>query len=522
MVIEEKGLTWGQKYFWDSYLKLALEDQWTKNSMMDIPVPEDTSVERVLACLKVLIRRHEGLRTHYGVDGTGSPVQKVRSEFTIPLKVEVVGSREEAVAFSGRLCREGFRITEEPPVRAGVVVDSRLPDRARRLFLVLHHIVADWFAQGIVRSEVEWLLGGGPEGALALPVQPRDLMEYESSQVGLRKRDRSTEYWRSLIPTFPRTAFPVPAVVVEPGTAMEAVFASSEMTRSCRRVSRTQGVSVPACLLACYALALSAYVGNDHVGIAVSSANRHRRAGLSALANMMQSLPVRLDVRGTHNFSDLLHRARECETQVLRYGLFDPDHAADATRDVLERRGLDLDAIPGFNCLSHGGGRPSQGSAPFEEHTITRLGGRLRHVLQMRCRSDAGILRTSLRYNAEVLPGEDVEAFLRGMARILTVYERSPEVGLEELIDLAGLPVLSRGPGWFRSEGCWVSTAQTEEMIQRIPEITKASVREEGGLVQALVSTSEPVPEERFRRLLHAQVRNHPASVVPDRFSFCE
>ena len=124
-------------------------------------------VKALTDSLKVIVERHEILRTNYGIK-EGAPVQVIHSAAPFSLEPEDIptaGDREKHLATL--LEREGsrpFDLASEPVIRARLF---RLAAEDHVLFLDIHHIACDEWSMAVLFQELAELYGKLSRGELA-------------------------------------------------------------------------------------------------------------------------------------------------------------------------------------------------------------------------------------------------------------------------------------------------------------------------------------------------------------------
>mmetsp|Transcript_27547 Transcript_27547/g.86874 ORF Transcript_27547/g.86874 Transcript_27547/m.86874 type:complete len:536 (+) Transcript_27547:1-1608(+) len=172
-VSQNKSTTYPLSFGQEQMLRVqtVAPDCTAYNASASVWIAGGVSPERVRACLQAVLARHEvftGLAQH------SPPGFRVLA--TVPA-VTVVRVPDEAAALArlGEVGRAPFRLTEEPSVRAEVLV---APSGLVLVLLWLHHMNFDILSQGILHGELlallssrESTLGRAAARLPALPVQ---------------------------------------------------------------------------------------------------------------------------------------------------------------------------------------------------------------------------------------------------------------------------------------------------------------------------------------------------------------
>ncbi|HJX29408.1 MAG TPA: condensation domain-containing protein, partial [Thermoanaerobaculia bacterium] len=174
--------------------------------LYNVPAPlraEGPLDVRVLAlCLDEIVRRHETLRTVFGVRD-GSPVQVIRPATLFELPVvdltALPESRREALglALAGEEGGRPFDLARDAQLRATLL---RLAEGDHIIALTLHHIVCDSWSISILIREVMALYAafaqGRPSPLPELPVQYADYAVWQRSWLQGAILEAEIAFWR--------------------------------------------------------------------------------------------------------------------------------------------------------------------------------------------------------------------------------------------------------------------------------------------------------------------------------------
>lgn len=212
--------------------------------------------------------------------------------------------------------RRPFDLAHESPVRAALL--SLAPDH-HRLALCAHHIVADgWSARILVRQlATNYDAYRRNEAPPTAPSGP-DFIDYAAWQ---RKRldagaaDPQIDYWRDHLAGHPgklelATDFPRPPKASSHGGAV-MLDLPAELETAIDRLAREHRVTPFMVRFAAWCLLLRAHGAGDDLVSAVPVANRHHALAGEFVGTLVNTLPLRLTLRGNESFTDLLGRVRQ-------------------------------------------------------------------------------------------------------------------------------------------------------------------------------------------------------------------
>ncbi len=288
-------------------------------------------------CLGEVVRRHEALRTIFGVfeELDGEPVQVIRpaSPFVLPL-VDLSGlpeSRREAVALrlAGEEAGRPFDLARGPLLRGVLLrlnVDSGENGEATAhvAALTMHHIASDGWSMGILVREVVALYSAlvedtednaGRPPLPELPVQYADFAVWQHSWLHGELLESEISFWRRQLAGLPPllelpTDRPRPAAQSYRG-ATRPVHLPAALTRQVEALARREGATLFMVLLAAFQALLARISGQDDLAVGSPIAGRNRVETEELIGFFVNTLVLRGDLSGEPSFRELLGRVRE-------------------------------------------------------------------------------------------------------------------------------------------------------------------------------------------------------------------
>ncbi|HYO14949.1 MAG TPA: amino acid adenylation domain-containing protein [Thermoanaerobaculia bacterium] len=264
--------------------------------------------------LSEIVRRHEALRTVFEV-AEGRPVQRIvpPAPVEIPL-IDLSGLGEEArEAEAQRLAaaeaRTPFDVPRGPHLRIRLL---RLQAAEHVALFTLHHIVSDGWSMGVLVREVAALYAGSP--LPELPVQYPDFADWQRRRLSGDRLEEHLRWWREALAGMPLVLDlpadrPRPAVQSRRGATVR-VLLPPDLSASLSIVGRSGGETLFMVLLAAFGVLLARHAGTEDLCAGSVVANRNRLETEGLIGFFVNTLALRIDLRGTVTFRDLLDRVR--------------------------------------------------------------------------------------------------------------------------------------------------------------------------------------------------------------------
>jgi amino acid adenylation domain-containing protein len=287
--------------------RLWFLNQWAPDSpAYSIPVawrvhgPLD--LDRFRAALRVLVERHEILRTRYA-DSDGELTAIVDHPADLPLPV-VSGTDlnlRDGRADSGEVrswlvafARQPFDLSSSWPIRAAA---ARIAQDDHIVVMCLHHIAADGWSIGLIAAD----LAAAYEGrAVPEPVQYADLTFRDASAGPDQRLPAEIEYWRQRLmdapgPTMLPTDHSRPAQLGDAG-AMHRFQVDAATSAGVRALAGACGATIVHVLYAAFAALVSRYGCGDDVMAGTAVAGRGDPAAAKVVGCFINTLVLRTRV----------------------------------------------------------------------------------------------------------------------------------------------------------------------------------------------------------------------------------
>ncbi|MFI3155314.1 MAG: amino acid adenylation domain-containing protein [Methylococcaceae bacterium] len=266
--------------------------------------------------LDEVVRRHEILRSRFVAECQ----QQVLPGGGLPLAyLDLAEFDQERAAelfqqCSGDFIRHPFRLAEQPPLRALLIIFN---DRRHILLLTLHHIVSDRWSVGVLMQEVSGLYGTYSHGkASALPELPIQYGDYCLWQRGQQEKwAKHLNYWRQKLAGAPPllalpTDRPRPPVPSYRGD-IHSFEVPAELSRALKELSKKYKVTLFMVMAAAFNALLYRYTGSKDICIGYPVAGRSQSRTAALIGFFVNTLVLRCRLVPDLPFSELLLQLRK-------------------------------------------------------------------------------------------------------------------------------------------------------------------------------------------------------------------
>ncbi|MBX6385936.1 MAG: hypothetical protein IRZ07_23675 [Microbispora sp.] len=436
-------LTWGQRLMWRA-VHLMGESQTFLSCPWVLPVYGRRDLGSVLDTLRVLLGRHESLRTTFALTPEG-PVQRVGrgGELTVDL-VEAGQDRALRVAerLAGELGQTAFTHDRDLPLRCAVVVKGGRPTA---LAFAFSHLAVDFQALNLLSQEWRALLSGAE-----LPPadwQPMDQAAVERTEPYRARSAKSVRYWHSVLADGPLDVFDHPPREAQDPRFIEIGMESVALAVAAQRLAERWTMSTTNVLLAACATMLATVSGRPRAVMQLVHSNRRDDRTRTMVGTVEQDGLFVLDLPRS-DFAAACRAARRGALTAYRTAHYDPFEMQAMREEIGRRRGREPDLDAFFNDRRTVGtwpGLPPVGSdeevARLTEKTRTYVtnawpGVRFKAFFTVVSAPDTGKL--SLIVDTAYLHPDTAEAVLRGVETLL-VRALTEEVPIAAVPEVCGV-----------------------------------------------------------------------------------
>ena len=288
-------------------------------------VEGELSADKVQACLRQLIRRHDILRTSFVME-EGDIVQRVHAPEEVHFKLEQAQLCHAELDSWLRHFIRPFDLTQPCQMRCALVTTEE------GCFVVFdsHHLIGDGFSAGLINSELARLYQGQ---VLPAPrFQYLDYVAWAQRQQALPAFKAHEQYWLQALAQ-PSPLLELPLDFDRPerkdflGATLE--FSLGALAAPLKALVRAEKLTLHAGLMAVYALFLSKLSGQDDITIATPVLGRPLPELREVPGMFVNTLPVITRPRAGLRFTDFMHEVKAATHACIEHADCDVSHLVE-------------------------------------------------------------------------------------------------------------------------------------------------------------------------------------------------
>ena len=274
-------------------------------------------VDALRRALSEIVRRHDVLRTTFGVDD-GKPYGTIHPSMDIELPVSRLPREGRDAAVLSATTVENttpFDLARGPLFRARLL---SFGDDDHVLVAGMHHIVSDVWARAVLNREISALYDaykrGEPSPLPELAIQYADYAAWQREWLSGERLDAQLAYWRAQLDDAPRlielpTDRPRPPVRSYRGARVKIAI-PAPLTKALRDLARREGATLYMVLLAALDVLLHRYTGQSDIVVGSPVAGRTRAETEELLGFFLSTLVMRAEVDSGSAFRELLAKVK--------------------------------------------------------------------------------------------------------------------------------------------------------------------------------------------------------------------
>ncbi len=289
----------------------------TYNAVLAMRLHGPLDVQRLEAALRLVISRHEVLRTVVAeIEDEPRQVVLADPEFS----VEVVDLRELPEDDRGSQARQLIRDAGRRPYDLARdlmlrVLVVRTAEQEQYIAFFEHHIAFDSWSDEVLFTELRDAYAAGAQAVLPeLPLQYADFAEWQRERVTGPWLAAQSDFWRDHLLGAPALlklpwdrARPAVATFSGSHTPLQL---SAETAEGIRRLATEAGATVYMVAVASVAALLHRWAGVDDVVLGTPAANRNQVEVEPLIGFFSNTLPLRIKLDGSRSFTELVRGVR--------------------------------------------------------------------------------------------------------------------------------------------------------------------------------------------------------------------
>ncbi|MFE4975003.1 condensation domain-containing protein [Kitasatospora sp. NPDC056651] len=487
------------------------------------PVPHGTSVSSGLVALRLLVERHESLRTSFpaGPGPDGFPDRQVvhrGGRFAVAV-VEAAGRSDGEL---DAMAAESARVDVAVPVDLGAPPRIRFTlvaegERLLRLVAVVCHAGADGAATAVLIHDWHALAAGKELPPVTAPT-PLQVADAEQGVQGRRRSAAALRHWARVLTTGPQVVFADARITGPPRDHGALLVRSRTAADHLAAVCRRTGASPSVVLLSVFAALVAHRSGRSELVLSALSANRQRATLVDHVGTLAQDALILLDT-GVTDLDQLIGRTKSVSLNAYWHGSLDAGQVWRLMEDAAHLRGSRFPRQVVVNDLSLTipAAVADAQPRPVADPELTVLPAPPLPVrLMFTILRITGSLDFALLACPQVLDPEETERFALALSAVLAAAAEGP-VPLADLPAAPGPPVDGRGGEWRLVDGSWIDLAAVRELLDTTLGEHRLSVSE-GRLVAEVVAPDAGFGPADAHRAVVAALAGRETAMAPHHY----
>lgn len=292
--------------------------------------------DRLEQALRLLVGRHEALRTTLGWNGS-AVVQRIASWAVLPVEwcdlrsVPASAQPQEIARLSTEHARQPFSLDQAPLFRVRVL---RVADEEYILLWNAHHAICDGWSIGLLARD--WMqcygelsAGRGPQASNALDFG--DYAVWLESERNTPDYEAHRNYWKRQLRVWKKAALPEHWRNPEPSrtdAAIQSVLLPRNLTDRIAAVAQRHGATFFHAVLAAFSVWMRTQQSSPFVAIGTPVSGRDQTELENVIGTFVNYVPLLFRVEEEKTFANFLHAVRDSAAEAL-------DHAEFRLEDML-------------------------------------------------------------------------------------------------------------------------------------------------------------------------------------------
>ena len=304
---------------WLCFIHKIAPDHTAYNEYNAVKINSHLDIETWKATWQKIVERHAILRTTYGTDKEGEPVQIVHPTMNVPMQViDAKDWSEEQLKQEILACADVLYDLEKDPI-IRLYLFQRSATEWVQLFTI-HQIASDSFTKDLFLKEFQQLYGGIP---VKEPLAYTDFVNWESEMLKSPWGETLWQYWeKQLGGELPildlPTDLPRPSVVTYRSDSHE--FKLNQELVSRLKQLQSDSISLFKIALSAFYVLLYRYTNQTDIIVNIPTENRLGKKEFKDVAGYLASLVVvPVNLEGNTTFKELLIQVAHTVDQALKH-----------------------------------------------------------------------------------------------------------------------------------------------------------------------------------------------------------
>lgn len=387
------------------------------------------AVQRLEACFRQLVQRHEAFRTSFEM-AEDEIVQKIHGDIAFKMDYQELDSQEESLIESEiKAFIEPFDLGQAPLLRVKLM---RLAPKKHLLMFDMHHIISDGTSMNIFTEEFARLYKGEPLEELR--IQYKDYAVWENRVLASEAMKEQEAYWTHRfgdelpVLNLPMD-YPRPGTQSFEGESISFVL-DELLSRKLKKLSQSVGGTLYMTLLAAYNILLSKYSGQEDIVVGSPIAGRSHADLYNIMGMFVNTLAMR-------NHPDRKKSFREFLLEVKKNALAayeNQDYQFDKLVEKLNiKRDLSRNAIfdTMFTLQNTGSAELQLEGIHISPYPFER--GVSKFDITLSAEEKGEEIQFELEYCSRLFKRESIQKMIGHFKNILMEVVRAPELKLYEI-----------------------------------------------------------------------------------------
>ena len=319
-------LSFGQERLW------FLDELEPGSSLYNIPtaikLTGDLNVDALRQAFLKLIARHESLRTTFG-SANDEPLRATADVLTPDIDYRDADTSLPLEAQLTQLSQQPFDLAKGPLIRLHLlkIDDQSIDEQSHALLIVVHHIIADGWALGVLMRDLSELYKAAVEGTAPqlpeLQIQDADYAAWQRDTLSGDHLNNELQFWKDELQGAPLvlelpTDRPRPASPAYSGDWFRLDI-DADTRSALEAVAREHGATLYMVLLSAFNLLLSRYSGAEELLVGSPVANREQKETENLIGSLINTVAIRADLSGNPPFTELLGKTRDTALNAFEH-----------------------------------------------------------------------------------------------------------------------------------------------------------------------------------------------------------